>query len=200
MIKVIGNNSFKNFVNLNKALLENIFDPKVFNKKINLFTIDSESEIKNIKKNKNNLINEETISIYIANKRNKIYINQKHLSHIIFYPLKPNEFLNLIKSITIADLLKKYGLLAENNIVSNLQKDKKTNLTNTEIQILSLLVLGSKVERKLLEKKALNFKNEIASNSLDSHLVRLRKKIKQINKNIEIVSKESKSINIALSI
>ena len=200
MIKAIGNNSFKNFVNLNKALLENIFDPKVFNKKINLFTIDSESEIKNIKKNKNNLINEETISIYIANKRNKIYINQKHLSHIIFYPLKPNEFLNLIKSITIADLLKKYGLLAENNIVSNLQKDKKTNLTNTEIQILSLLVLGSKVERKLLEKKALNFKNEIASNSLDSHLVRLRKKIKQINKNIEIVSKESKSINIALSI
>ena len=200
MIKAIGNNSFKNFVNLNKALLENIFDPKVFNKKINLFTIDSESEIKNIKKNKNNLINEETISIYIANKRNKIYINQKHLSHIIFYPLKPNEFLNLIKSITIADLLKKYGLLAENNIVSNLQKDKKTNLTNTEIQILSLLVLGSKVERKLLEKKALNFKNEIASNSLDSHLVRLRKKIKQINKNIEIVSQESKSINIALSI
>ena len=200
MIKAIGNNSFKNFVNLNKALLENIFDPKVFNKKINLFTIDSESEIKNIKKNKNNLINEETISIYIANKRNKIYINQKHLSHIIFYPLKPNEFLNLIKSITIADLLKKYGLLVENNIVSDLQKDKKTNLTNTEIQILSLLVLGSKVERKLLEKKALNFKNEIASNSLDSHLVRLRKKIKQINKNIEIVSQESKSINIALSI
>ena len=75
----------------------------------------------------------------------------------------------------------------------------KTNLTNTEIQILNLLVLGSKVERKLLEKKVLNFKNEIASNSLDSHLVRLRKKIKPINKNIEIVSKESKSINIALS-
>ena len=199
MIKVIGNNSFKNFVNLNRALLENIFDQNVFNKKIKLVIIDSETEIKNIKTNNNDLIKEETINIFVSNKTNKIHIDQKYLSHIIFYPIKPNEFLNLIQSITTAELLKLYGLIVKNNVVSNLQKNIKTNLTNTEIQILNLLVLGSKVERKFLEKKVLNFKNEIASNSLDSHLVRLRKKIKPINKNIEIVSKESKSINIALS-
>ena len=96
-------------------------------------------------------------------------------------------------------MLKKYGLLVENNVVTNLKNDKKINLTNTEMQILNLLVLCSRVERKFLEKKVLNFKNEIFSNSLDSHLVRLRKKIRQLNENIEITSKESKHININLS-
>jgi len=90
-------------------------------------------------------------------------------------------------------------LLVENNVVTNLKNNKKINLTNTEMQILNLLVLCSRVERKFLEKKVLNFKNEISSNSLDSHLVRLRKKIRQLNANIEITSKESKHININLS-
>ncbi len=90
-------------------------------------------------------------------------------------------------------------MLVENNVVTNLKNNKKINLTNTEMQILNLLVLCSRVERKFLEKKVLNFKNEISSNSLDSHLVRLRKKIRQLNANIEITSKESKHININLS-
>ena len=123
MIKVIGNNSFKNFVDLNKVLLENIFDQNVFNKKINLVIIDSEIEIKNIKTNKNDLIKEETINIFVINKTNKIHIDQKYLSHIIFYPIKPNEFLNLIQSITTAELLKLYGLIVKNNVVSKIKQE-----------------------------------------------------------------------------
>ena len=143
--------------------------------------------------------NEDDVIIYIVNKVNKKNINKEYLISTIFYPIKPHEFLSSIESITIAQLLKKYGLLVENNVVTNLKNNKKINLTNTEMQILNLLVLCSRVERKFLEKKVLNFKNEISSNSLDSHLVRLRKKIRQLNENIEITSKESKHIKQTFS-
>ena len=166
---------------------------------INLFVVNNENQIKKPQTKINYSKNEDNIDIYIVNKINKNKINQEHFLKTIFYPIKPNEFLSSIYFITLDQLLKKFGLLVKSNTVANLQNDKKTILTNTEIQILNLLVLGSKVERKFLERKVLNFKNEISSNSLDSHLVRLRKKIKLINKNIEIISKESKHINITLS-
>ena len=196
MISVIGSTPFGDFVNLNKGLLEKIFGSNVLKTKINLFVINNEGVIDSSKKNKKN---EDDVIIYIVNKVNKKNINKEYLISTIFYPIKPHEFLSSIESITIAQLLKKYGLLVENNVVTNLKNDKKIGLTNTEMQILNLLVLCSRVERKFLEKKVLNFKNEISSNSLDSHLVRLRKKIRQLNENIEITSKESKHININLS-
>lgn len=199
MIRVFGSSLFINFINLNKHLLDNFFDPNIFKKQANVFFVENNNEIENLIKKNNYPNSEANIKIYFVNKQNKNNINPKYLSSSIFYPIKPLEFLNQVKSITLTQLLKKYGLFVRANIISNLQNEKKTNLTNTEIQLLNLLVLGAKVERKFLEKKVLNFKNEIASNSLDSHLVRLRKKIKTVNNKIEITSKESKHININLS-
>ncbi len=194
MIKVIGNDAFLNFINLNNALLNNFSE-----KQINIFVIDKNKEIENLAMNKSYKNNENNIKIYLLDKKIKKKINQQYLSSSIFYPIKPTDFANLVKSITFLQALKRYGLSVSNNIAMSLQNHKKTNLTNTEIQILNLLVLGSKVERKLLETKVLNFKKEIYSNSLDSHLVRLRKKIKQINDKIEITSEESKHVKISLS-
>jgi len=199
MIKVFGNNLFTSFINLNNNLLDSFFDFNIFKNKISIFFIKNNNEIEKLFTKNRHLKNGSDIKIFFVEKNNKKNIHQEHFSYSIFYPIKPHEFLNLIQSITLIQLLKRYGLFIDNNIVSNLQKNKTTNLTNTESLLLKLLILGSKVERRFLEKKVLNFKNEISSNSLDSHLVRLRKKIKKVNERIEITSKESKHINIYLS-
>ena len=199
MISVIGNKSFMNFFNLNKNISTVIFDSVPFKKDINLFFIQSAEDVQSLKTNKAYSKSAEDIKIYFVSKKNQKNIHQKYLSNTIFYPIRPHKFLNLIRTISFTHILKKYGLTLDNNNLGDLQKNIQINLTNTELKILNILILGTKIERKLLEKEALNFKNEITSNSLDSHLVRLRKKVKQINNKIEIISKESKYINLIIS-
>ena len=194
MIKVFGSSELINFLKLNNVLKNEIFDIE-----INLFILNNFREIDNLASNEGYAIKKNEIKIYFLEKSIKKTINDKHLPNCIFYPVKPNDFVNLLSRSVLSQLFEQYGLAVTNNIVSGLKDDKKSNLTNTELQLLIQLVIGSKVERKLLEKKVLNFKHEISSNSLDSHLVRLRKKIKLINKKIEITSKESKHVSMFLS-
>ena len=199
MISVIGNKSVMNFFNLNKNISTVIFDSVPFKKDISLFFIQSADDFQSLKTNKAYSKSAEDIKIYFVSKKNQKNIHQKYLSNTIFYPIRPHKFLNLIRFICFTHILKKYGLTLDNNNLGDLQKNIQINLTNTELKILNILILGTKIERKVLEKEALNFKNEITSNSLDSHLVRLRKKVKQLNNKIEIISKESKYINLIIS-
>ena len=56
MIKVIGNDAFLNFINLNNALLNNFSE-----KQINIFVIDKNKEIENLVINKSYKNNENNI-------------------------------------------------------------------------------------------------------------------------------------------
>jgi len=178
------------FFNLNKNILN-----KNILKKINLLILSDDNDAKNLIRKKINF--NETINVLFANKKNKKHIKQPFFANTIFYPISPYNFLILANSIICSQSLEKFGLSIENNTLKG-QQNKKSSLTNTEVQILYALVLNKEVERKELEKDVLNFKNEITSNSLDSHLVRLRKKIKHVNSKIEITSTKSKHINIIL--
>ena len=135
MIKVIGNDAFLNFINLNNALLNNFSE-----KQINIFVIDKNKEIENLVINKSYKNNENNIKIYLLDKKIKKKINQQYLSSSIFYPIKPTDFANLVKSITFLQALKRYGLSVSNNIAMSLQNTNMQDTNTFGIKKMTLLL------------------------------------------------------------
>ena len=65
-------------------------------------------------------------------------------------------------------------------------------LTKLELEILSHLIIEKESTKKYIQEKILNIKSNIETNSLDSHLTRIRKKLTQINTSVKIQSKKEK--------
>ena len=65
-------------------------------------------------------------------------------------------------------------------------------LTKLELEILSHLIIEKESTKKYIQEKILNIKSTIETNSLDSHLTRIRKKLTQINTSVKIQSKKEK--------
>ena len=84
--------------------------------------------------------------------------------------------------------------LQHNNLILNKTTGKKTYLTETEASIFKLLLIEKNINREILKKKILNIKTDIETKSLESHLSRIRKKIKEVDPLIEITSQDSKQI------
>lgn len=95
------------------------------------------------------------------------------VSNLIF--VKKNSFENL----TILD-----------QKLINTKNKKYCFLTNIEKNILDGLMKSNKIKRDEIKEKILNIKNNIETNSLDSHLTRIRKKIEKIDNEIKIISKD----------
>lgn len=97
---------------------------------------------------------------------------------------KANEFINkkthLFKNIAL-----------NSNIVTNTKTKDQIYLTQAEKVILSKLLNEKTVSKKLLEREALQIKQDLNTSSVESHLNRIRKKLKKINSNFSIVSKHN---------
>ena len=82
------------------------------------------------------------------------------------------------------------------NIVNEKLTNKNDNtycyLTKLEKEILTHLIIEKESTKKYIKENILNIKNTIQTNSLDSHLTRIRKKLNQINASIKIQSKSEK--------
>ncbi len=102
----------------------------------------------------------------------KIDFLKNSVSHTIF--TEKNTFENL----TIVD-----------QRLINSKNNKSCFLTSIEKNILMELMLKKKIKRSEIKENILNIKNNIETNSLDSHLTRIRKKIDKIDKNVKIFSK-----------
>ena len=69
-------------------------------------------------------------------------------------------------------------------------------MTETESNIVKLLIENGAVKKDTIKKNILNLNIEIDTKSLDSHLSRIRKKIKQVGLLVEIVSVGSFEIKL----
>ena len=75
--------------------------------------------------------------------------------------------------------------------IINLKDEKGAYLTLPEKDILILLFERQKVEKNFLLENVLKLRKDIKTNSIESHLTRIRKKLLSINSKIEIISKEN---------
>ena len=93
-----------------------------------------------------------------------------------------------------------FGNIELNNfILKNINTNLVINLTEIENHILLKLFKEEIVHKSKLERDVLEIKEDINTSSIESHLNRIRKKLKKIGSSITIVSKD-KSVNLESSI
>lgn len=133
---------------------------------------------------------------YINFPKNTIFISKNNLlrnvlkiENFILAPVNIAKLKSKLESI-LQDTIIKYGdiKLTEERIVNNKNK-KYSILTEIEKNILKEIISKKKCKKDYIKEKILNIKKNIETNSLDSHLTRIRKKIDSIDGNIKIVSK-----------
>ena len=85
-----------------------------------------------------------------------------------------------------------HDISIENEILTNTRNNSFCYLTKVEVEILSYLICEKETTKDYIKENILNIKNSIQTNSLESHLTRIRKKMNQINTSIKIHSKSDK--------
>ena len=79
-------------------------------------------------------------------------------------------------------------IIYEKKIINNLTKNH-TFLTDIEKEILVYLFKSKKCSKEFIKNNILKIKSTIETNSIDSHLTRIRKKLSKIKSNLIIKSK-----------
>ena len=182
--------------------------------KIKLFLIDlfSDYELSFIDLN-------EIHEFYENTSTNIIFINDKESTKLIDFKILNDNFLILsnlnIKNLNINNQLIKIPKSINNiktiieNFVENLKikfhditivNEKLTNINNSsfcyltklESEILTHLIIEKESTKKHIQENILNIKSTIQTNSLDSHLTRIRKKMYKIKTSVKIQSKSEK--------
>lgn len=96
---------------------------------------------------------------------------------------KINNFINTKKH-------KFTNVVLYNHLVTNIKTNEKIYLTQAENHILLKLFKEKNVKKKILERDALQIKEDLNTSSMESHLNRIRKKLKKISSNFTISSKD----------
>ena len=160
--------------------------------KINYY--NSESEILQLQESKKININYSTIILKKPSKK----INEKNV--IVFEEL-PNRIDKIIDKINIHLIKQKYNLqsnlkIGEYSLDLNsrtiFKNQKKLNLTEREIDILIFLSKQKEPQKiDILQNKVWNYSSNLETHTVETHIYRLRKKIKDtFNDDNFIISKK----------
>ena len=164
----------------------------ITNFKINYY--NSESEILQLQESKKININYSTIIL----KKHSKKINEKNV--IVFEEL-PNRIDKIIDKINIHLIKQKYNLqsnlkIGEYSLDLNsrtiFKNQKKLNLTEREIDILIFLSKQKEPQKiDILQNKVWNYSSNLETHTVETHIYRLRKKIKDtFNDDNFIISKK----------
>ena len=164
----------------------------ITNFKINYY--NNESEILQLQENKKININYSTIILKKPSKK----INEKNV--IVFEEL-PNRIDKIIDKINIHLIKQKYNLqsnlkIGEYSLDLNsrtiFKNQKKLNLTEREIDILIFLSKQKEPQKiDTLQNKVWNYSSNLETHTVETHIYRLRKKIKDtFNDDNFIISKK----------
>lgn len=141
------------------------------------------------------LLNENFIFIY-----KELLINEKpslDLKKHISAPLSISKFLDKINETINTKKHAYRNIELDNNFIINKKTKEKNYLTQAENLILFKLFSEKNVNKKLLERDVLNIKQELNTSSIESHLNRIRKKLKIIESDFSIFTKKN---NVYLNI
>ena len=118
--------------------------------------------------------------------------------NFVVYPVRPSEIINL-KIINKSKNYNNFNLfLGSDGVLTNKENNETVYLTETEASIISLLFDKVIVERVLIKEKILNLRENIDTKSLDSHLSRIRKKMRKIDTTAQVTSINHNKIKIDL--
>ena len=143
---------------------------------------------------------EDKILKNILNNENFIFVSKEHsvfeklpkdLNKNIAPPLSMGKLLDKINETINQKKLTFKNIDFNNNIATNNKTREKIYLTQAENLILSKLLNDKMVNKKLLERDTLHIKENINTSSMESHLNRIRKKLKKIHSDFTLSSKDN---------
>ena len=143
---------------------------------------------------------EEKILKNVLHNENFIFISKEHsafdkfskgLKKNITPPLSISKFLDKVNQIINQKKLTYKNIDFNNNVATNNKTNEKIYLTQAENLILSKLLNEKVVNKKSLERDALHIKEDLNTSSIESHLNRIRKKLKKINSVFTVASKDN---------
>ena len=122
-------------------------------------------------------------------------LNIKNLNinnQLIKTPKSINNIKTIIENFIENLKIKFHDITIVNEKLTNINNNSFCYLTKLESQILSYLIVEKESTKKYIQENILNIKSTIQTNSLDSHLTRIRKKMYKIKTSVKIQSKSEK--------
>ena len=127
--------------------------------------------------------------LIISNSKN---LNFNNKSNILNSPLSINHLKNRIEHFVQGLKVQFHDLSLYNEKLTNLNNDNFCYLTKIELEILTYLIRKKETSKNFIKENILNIKSNIETNSLESHLSRIRKKMNIIKTKVKIQTKNEK--------
>jgi len=119
-------------------------------------------------------------------------LNFNNKSNILNSPLSINNLKNKIEYFVQNLKVQFHDLSLYNERLINLDNDNFCYLTKIEFEILIDLIRKKETRKNFIKENILNIKSNIETNSLESHLSRIRKKMNTIKTKVKIQTKNEK--------
>ena len=119
-------------------------------------------------------------------------LNFNNKSNILNGPLHVNHLKNRIEHFVQSLKVQFHDLSLYNEKLTNLDNDNFCYLTKIELEILTYLMRKKETSKNFIKENILNIKSNIETNSLESHLSRIRKKMNTIKTKVKIKTKNEK--------
>ncbi len=189
-IKIYSDRKLENFLTLFLSEYDLIFlklqdiDYGEKNTQANIIIINNKIDINLINFNKLN----DHYLIISSLKKNSFSSN----INLLKTPLSINHIKNTIENFVQNAKLLFHDISIDNEKMTNLNNNSFCYLTKVELEIVSYLIREKETDKNFIKKNILNIKSNIQTNSLESHLTRIRKKMNKIKTNVKIQTKSEK--------
>ncbi len=115
----------------------------------------------------------------------------KNNIRIMKVPLFPYQLKSNIENFLFNHYLQIGHLLIFDQKIQNLKNSKNCPLTDIENKILVYLINNKYCTKEYIKENVLNIKSTIQTNSVETHLTRIRKKLDALDSNFKIKSKNN---------
>ena len=188
-LNIFCNNNIKNFLpyflsdyELTIMKLDQIKDNIQVSQANIIIIIDNDIDLRDYGKLSDNCL-------IISNLKN---LNFNNKSNILNSPLSINHLKNRIEHFVQNIKVQFHDLSLYNDKLVNLNNDNFCYLTKIELEILTYLISKKETSKNFIKENILKIRSNIETNSLESHLSRIRKKINTLKSKVKIQTKNEK--------
>ncbi len=191
-INIFSNNKINNFVRkflsnyeLTFLKLEDI-DYKKRSLKVNIIIINSDIDSEKVKSE--NLTGNYLIISNIVN--NKLILNNN--SQFLITPTSVNNIKDKIENFIHNLKIYFHDISIGDEKITNIKNNYFCYLTKAELEILTHLIREKETSKNFIKENILKIKSNVETNSLESHLTRIRKKMNEIQTIVKIQTKNER--------
>ena len=147
----------------------------------------------NNKQNLSNLNIKKLNSNYlILSNLDKTILNLDTNINFLKIPLSVNQIKNEVKNLRNNLKIHFHDISIINERLNNTKNNSFCYLTKVELEIIICTIENGEISKNYVRENILKIKSGVETNSLESHLTRIRKKLIQINSSIRIQTKNEK--------